>query len=95
MDINSKIVLVVSKGPTVIPEITKDVVIDLRGSSANEACKVQVYRDGVSVFEKTVEKGVTSVTLKAQKGIGPQKYVVIINDQYGWDEWVEFTENVQ
>ncbi len=95
VDINSKIVLVVSKGPTVIPEITKDVVIDLRGSSANEACKVQVYRDGVSVFEKTVEKGVTSVTLKAQKGIGPQKYVVIINDQDGWDEWVEFTENVQ
>ena len=73
------------------PVYTKDIVIDLRNSADAYECKVVVTRDGVIVFEETVAKGTKSITIPAQTGSGAQKYVVIINDHDGWDEWVDFS----
>lgn len=93
--INTQITIEISKGPaeTKPLEVTKDVVIDLRGSADGGDCKVSVTKDGSSVFEQTVPKGTKTITIAQQTGTGPQKYVVIINDQDGWDEWVDFTAN--
>ena len=93
--INTQITIEISKGPaeTKPHEVTKDVVIDLRGSADGGDCKVSVTKDGSSVFEQTVPKGTKTITIAQQTGTGPQKYVVIINDQDGWDEWVDFTAN--
>ena len=93
--INTQITIEISKGPaeTKPLEVSKDVVIDLRGSADGGDCKVSVTKDGSSVFEQTVPKGTKTITIAQQTGTGPQKYVVIINDQDGWDEWVDFTAN--
>jgi len=86
------ITLEVSKGPepTEPPAVTRDVVIDLRGKTAEGDVTVLIMRDGVEVYNGTVTMGTASITLTAQEGNGPQKYVVVIDGADSWDEWVDF-----
>ncbi len=90
VDITKEIKLKISKGKK---DIKKDVVIDLRGSAATAECKVTVTRDGKVVFEQRVPAGTQSITIPGQTGSGPQKYIVIIDELDGWDEWVTFGGN--
>ena len=95
VDVNTQITLEVSKGPEETNVITKDVVIDLRGSTASGSCTVVVRlnsENGEEVFNERVAQGVTSITIKNQQGSGPVKYVVIINEQDGFEHWEEFTQ---
>ena len=87
LDVKSKITLYVSSGPA---QITKDVVIDLRGSTGAGECKVSVTRDGTLVFKQTIAQGVTSVTIPDQVGYGTVYYKVVIGDADGWIEEVVF-----
>ena len=93
VDINAKIILVVSKGKSTTQEtpkeVTKDVTISLQGSTAQGACEVQIKRDGKVVYDDTVDKGVDSVILKNQTGSGTVYYEVIIAGD-GWIEKVPF-----
>ncbi len=90
-EITADIVLEISKGPREPEVITKDVVIDLRGSAQETECRVTVIRDGAQVYSQTVPQGTASVTVPGQTGTGIVKYSVIINDQDGWDVIEEFT----
>lgn len=93
IDVNAKIVLVVSKGKTETQtepqNVTKDVVIDLQGSALEGECEVQIKRDGEVVFKGTVAKGEKTVTLEDQVGSGVVYYEVIISGE-GWIEKVTF-----
>ena len=91
VDVNTEIILEVSKGAGDKPEVTKDVVIDLRGSASSADCHVVVKVGTTVVFDETVKKGQTSITIANQTGSGPVKYTVLINDQDGFDHWEEFT----
>ena len=98
IDINTQITLWISEGPkpteTTQPEpVTRDIVINLRGSASGGESTVVISRDGTVIFNQTVAKDTESVTLTAQSGTGPVKYTVVINDQDGWEEWVDFSEN--
>ena len=84
------IVLEISKGPQEPEVITKDVVIDLRGSAKDAECRVVVSREGVQVYAQTVPMGTESITIVGQSGTGAVKYTVILNDQDGWDVIEEF-----
>ena len=90
VDVNTQITLGVSTGAAEKPEVTKDVVIDLRGSALEADCHVVVKVGNTVVFDGTVKKGTTTITIADQKGSGPVKYTVMINDQDGFDHWEEF-----
>ena len=91
-DINNTIVLQVSTGPeqTKPQMITKNVVINLRGSAVDMPCNVKVLRNNEVVFDQMVEQGTTTITLKNQTGLGAVYYDVVINEQDGWFEKVSF-----
>jgi serine/threonine-protein kinase len=93
VDITETIKLKVSKGPepTEPPELTKDITIDLRGCTDAAACNVKVVYKTAEVFNETVEQGVEQIVLYGMKGVGQEKFTVIINDGDSWDEWVDFT----
>lgn len=74
----------VSDGSRTPVEVTKDVVIDLRGKAQNGSCKISVKRDGVEVYLSVVPKGTVSITLPAQVGVGTVVYTVLIDDYDGW-----------
>ena len=88
VDVSKEIVLEISMGKK---DVTKDVVIDLQGSTKESACKVEVKRDGQVIFSEDVPMGTQSITIKGQSGRGNVQYDVIINDDYGWQELVTFT----
>ena len=90
VDVNTQITLGVSTGAAEKPEVTKDVIIDLRGSALEADCHVVVKVGNTVVFDGTVKKGTTTITIADQKGSGPVKYTVMINDQDGFDHWEEF-----
>ena len=87
LDVKAEITLFVSSGPA---QITRDVVIDLRGSTEAGECKVSITRDGTLVFKQTIAQGVPSVTIPNQVGYGTVYYEVIIGDTDGWIEGVPF-----
>ncbi len=89
VDVNAKIILCVSKGLKDDPQVKKDVVINLRGSTATGECQVVITRDGNEVYRGTVAQGVDQITLKDQIGLGTVYYEVIIADE-GWIEKVSF-----
>ena len=93
VDIAETIKLQVSKGPepTDPPEVTKTVIIDLRGYTAEAGCTVKVIYKTAEIFNETVEQGVTTITLENVVGLGQEKLTVIINDTDTWDEWVDFS----
>ena len=97
VEISTVIELEISKGPeptepppTEPPMVTKDVVINLQGYTGAKSCLVIVIRDGAEIFRQTVELGVDSITLYSQKGNGPQKYIVVIDETESWDYWEDF-----
>jgi type 1 fimbria pilin len=71
--------------------VTKDVVINLRGSANDGECDVRVIRNNQVVFNQTVPMGTITITIPNQKGSGPQKYEVVIDDLDGFDHWEEFS----
>ena len=93
-EITEQVKLEVSKGPepTEPPEVTKDVVIDLKGLTAEGSVTVVIYCNTQEVYNQTVEQGVTSVTLPGQVATGMQKYTVVVNDTETWDVWVDFSQ---
>ena len=99
VDITKTIKLQISKGPvettppptTQPPEVTKDVVIDLRGEADLGDVHVSVSRDGSLVFEQVVAVGTKSITLAGQTGKGTVTYQVVIAMTDGWEEMVVFT----
>ena len=92
-DISTPITLEVSDGYSVPELITKDVVIDLKGSANEYGWTVKIKRDGNEIYYRSVLKGTTSVTLPKQSGMGTVTYEVIINDMDGWEVTEEFTAN--
>ena len=92
VEITTKIILKVSKGPAeeTVQPVTKNVTIDLRGAAEGGECEVKVTRDGQLVFSQKVPQGTVSVVLENQTSDAPVKYVVILNDQEGFDHWEEF-----
>ncbi len=88
VEVSKEITLWISKGKQ---ETTMDVVIDLQDSAKDTDCKVEVKRAGTVVYSETVKKGTASITLPGQTGTGKVQYDVIINDDYGWQEFVTFT----
>ena len=92
MDITETIKLKVSKGPepTEPPEVTMNVTINLKGYTAEAACAVKVIYNTAEVFNETVDQGIEEITIQNVKGLGQQKFTVIINETDTWDEWVDF-----
>ena len=91
VDVNSQIILEVSKGPADKPTVTKNVVISLRGSAAEMDCHVTIKQGNQVVFSDTVTKGTESITLTNQTGTGTVYYEVMIGED-GWIEKVSFDD---
>ena len=93
VSVTTQIKLEVSKGPepTEPPVYSKDVVIDLRGETAEGSCRVQVIRDGTVVFDHVVPHGEESIVLEGQNGNGTVTYKVIIDDTVTWEIQEAFT----
>ena len=83
--INCLVVLEVSKKQSQKPQVTKDVTIDLKGSTAAGECMVTVKREDTVVFEQLVEQNAASITIKDQVGSGDVYYEVMI----GEDGWIQ------
>ena len=80
----------ISKGSQEPEIISKDVVIDLRGSALELECSVTVLRDGVAVYSAVAPAGTASIVIPGQTGSGVVVYQVVINEQDGWDVVEEF-----
>jgi hypothetical protein len=83
VDVNTQIILEVSKGPAENPQVTRDVVIDLRGMAAEGDAHVIIKRGDQVIFDQIVTAGTASVTLTGQVGLGTVYYEVIVNEE-GW-----------
>ena len=88
LDVTSLIVLHVSKGSGV-NEIIRNVVISMRGMTANGDCEVTIKRGSTTVFSGIVPKGQETVELEKQSGSGTVNYTIIIGED-GWEQQVEF-----
>lgn len=84
VDVDKTVTLVVSLGTTPTQDVTKNVVIDLKGMAKNEPCEVRITRNNQVVFDQTVPAGTASVTLENQTGSGRQTYMIVIDDMDGW-----------
>ena len=91
VDVNTQIILEVSKGPADKPAVTKDVVINLWGCAAEIECQVTVKLSEQVVFSEKVPAGTESITLKDQSGTGTVYYEVMIGEE-GWIEKVSFDD---
>ena len=89
VEVNTIIVLEVSKGSGSTLEVTMDVDIDIGDCTQSSDCAVKILRGNEVVFDGIVPKGQTKVTLPAQKGIGKVIYHLIIADE-GTDVEVSF-----
>jgi len=85
IDVKSRIVLEVSKKPTQKPQVTKDVTIDLKGSTLDKESHVTIKKDGEVVFDQLVPMGTETISLGGQTGSGDVFYEVII----GEDGWIQ------
>jgi beta-lactam-binding protein with PASTA domain len=100
-DITKTIELKISEGPepttepttepTQPAEVTKDVVIDLKGEADSEDVHVSVVRDGVEIYNQTVPMGTKNITLSGQTGTGTVSYSIVVNHSDGWETSVVFT----
>ena len=89
VEVNTIIILEVSKGSGSTPDVIKDVVIELGDSTLTSDCSVKIMRGSEIVFEGIVPKGQQNVTLKNQSGTGKVIYHVIIAEE-GKDVEVNF-----
>ena len=100
-DITKTIELKISEGPepttepttepTQPAEVTKDVVIDLKGEADSEDVHVSVVRDGVEIYSQTVTMGTKNITISGQTGTGTVTYTIVVNHSDGWETSVVFT----
>lgn len=93
VSVKVEIKLEVSKGPepTEPPLYSKDVVINLRGETAEGACRVQVLRDGSVIYDHVVAHGQETIILEGQNGNGTVTYTVIVDETTTWQLQEEFT----
>ena len=91
IDVAKTVTIVVSLGSTPPREVTKNVVIDLKGMANEAECEVRITRNNEVVFEQTVPVGTASVTLENQTGSGKQTYMIIIDDLDGWMHEEDFS----
>ena len=101
IDISTQITLEISKGPKpteptqpALP--TRDIVIDLRGCTAEGECTVVIMLGDATIYSEEVAKGTEKVVLTGQSGTGSVTYTVKVEDMDGWAQWdhVEnFNEN--
>ena len=84
VDVSKVVTVVVSLGPNTPQEITKAVVINLKGMADEGECDVRIERDNQVVYDARVPQGTASVTLENQTGSGKQTYVIIIDEADGW-----------
>ncbi len=88
VDAGKELVIVVSLGPdTSSGGVTKDVVINLKGTTTGGACTVKIMRQDTreEVFSSTVPQGTNFVTIKDQYGSGKVSYIVNV-ELVGSDE---------
>ena len=90
LDVNTKIILKVSKGPNTTPQVTKDVTIELRDITNSGECRVQVKRGDEIVFDSVVSQHTDNIIIPDQTGSGTVYYEVIPEDGDGWIEKVSF-----
>ena len=90
VDVNAKIVLVVSHGKNPVQQVTKDVVIDLKDCAKESDCDIVIKCNGKVVYTGTVAKGENSVTLKNQAGRGTVDYELIVGDETWSIQRVQF-----
>ena len=92
-EITTAISLEVSNG-SLMP-ITKNVIIDLRGSATEFECRVSISRDNVVLYSGLVPKGTMTVILPEQTAVGSATYTVVINDVDGWDVVEKFSVDTE
>ena len=100
-DITKVIKLEVSKGPapttepttepTQPAEVTKDVVIDLKGEADAADTHVSITCNGTEIYNQTVTAGTKTITLPGQSGINTVVYSIVVNMSEGWETSVVFT----
>ena len=91
VDVNTEIILEVSMGPG--QGVTRNIVIDLRGSADASDCHVKVMVGNNVVFNETVAKGTKTITLENQTYSGTVEYTVMIDDQDGFVQTEEFKQS--
>jgi len=91
-EVHEDIVLRVSKGSDEQTEVTKDVVIDLKGKSSAERCYVSIFRDEKIVHYEYTIIGQKTVTVMEQTGTGTVKYEVFLNGERAWTVEEVFTK---
>ncbi len=83
IDINTQIVLEVSKGqetkPTTPTATTKNVEIDLRRIGDEADYDLVIYRDGNEIYSAKITAGTLSVVLENQTGMGEVTYEIWVN----------------
>ena len=89
VDVAATIILEVSKGAGSNNAVTKDVTINLKGSTAHGPGTVVISRDGTEVYRGTVAKGIDSVTIPSQTGSGAVYYKIIVDDGADGLDWIE------
>ena len=90
VDVNTEILLEVSKGAEAVQEVTKTVVIDLKGSAEAGECQVVIKLGDKVIYDEIVPQGTANIILENQKGSGNLFYEVIIDNSDGWFEKVSF-----
>ncbi len=91
IDVNSVIILEISKGPQQPEVITKTVTIDLQDKLSEAAANVTVTCNGVAVFNGNVAKETKNITIENQKGFGTLNYYVDVEGIGSWVQPVEFS----
>jgi hypothetical protein len=91
IDVSKTVTLVVSLGNSTPQEVTKNVVIDLKGMAKEEDCAVRITRNNQVVFDETVAVGTASITLENQTGSGRQTYMIVIDGMDGWMHEEDFS----
>ena len=91
IDVGKTVTVVVSLGSNPPREVTKTVVVDLKGMANESECEVRITRNNQVVFEETVPMGTTSITLENQTGSGKQTYMIVIDGLDGWMHEEDFS----
>ena len=91
VDINTQIVLEVSKGSVqeTTPQITKSITLKLP-DGLTDPYTLRIVSDGLVVYETTVQPEQTELSVLLS-GTGTEYFDIYINGVYSWPERVDFT----
>jgi len=95
IEISTQITLEISEGPkpteppetTEPPQKTRDILIDLKGTTEHGECTVEVLLNGQVIYNEVVEKDTAAVIVPGQTGEGKVTYTVRVKDLEGWAQW--------